>query len=147
QRAPKARKPVQLFMDTITYASVAVLPWSFGQTNKLPIVPEVEFPSLNWSYISPIGLKESFVKPHLLEFSYSSVTNFFLAFRSSVSPNAKNDAVLPSHRTSCQNPLPSRYMILNELIEPRCQHSIFRKTASMSSVTEHLPKPVSTIEI
>ena len=40
-------------MDTITYASVAVLPWSVGQTNTHPIVPEAEFPSLVWSHISP----------------------------------------------------------------------------------------------
>jgi len=42
-------------MDTITYASVAVLPWSVSQTNKHPIVPETEFPSLDWSYMSSPG--------------------------------------------------------------------------------------------
>jgi hypothetical protein len=42
-------------MDTMTYASVAALPWSVAQTNKHHIVPEAEFPSLNLSHISPIG--------------------------------------------------------------------------------------------
>jgi len=32
-------------MDTMTYASVAALPWSAAQINKHPIVPEAEFPS------------------------------------------------------------------------------------------------------
>jgi hypothetical protein len=30
-----------------------------GQTNKHPIVAETEFPSLNWSYISPSGAKSA----------------------------------------------------------------------------------------
>jgi hypothetical protein len=34
-------------MDTMTYASVAALPWSVAQTNKHHIVPEAVFPSLN----------------------------------------------------------------------------------------------------
>jgi hypothetical protein len=42
-------------MDTIFYASVAVLPWSVAQVNKNPIEPELESSSLNWSYISPIA--------------------------------------------------------------------------------------------
>ena len=46
-----------------------------------------------------------------------------------------------------QNPLPPRHMILNELIALWCQYSIFRSTASICSVTEHDPKPVSVIEI
>jgi hypothetical protein len=53
--------------------------------------------------------------------------------------------VIPSY--SVPNPLPSRCMILNFVIEPWCQYSIFRKTDSKSSATEHLPKPVSVIEI
>jgi hypothetical protein len=56
-------------MDTMTYASVAVLPWSVAQTNKHPAVPEAEFPFLDWSYLSAIGPEETFIKPHLLEFS------------------------------------------------------------------------------
>jgi hypothetical protein len=53
----------------------------------------------------------------------------------------------PSHRTPFQTPPSSQYMILNFATEPWCQCSIFRKTASIFSVTEHLPKPVSVIEI
>jgi hypothetical protein len=34
-------------MDTMTYASVAALPWSVAQTNKHHIVSEAVFPSLN----------------------------------------------------------------------------------------------------
>jgi len=30
-------------MDTMTYAAVAVLPWSVAQQNKHPVVPEAEF--------------------------------------------------------------------------------------------------------
>jgi hypothetical protein len=30
-------------MDTITYAAVAVLPWSLAQQNKHPVIPEAEF--------------------------------------------------------------------------------------------------------
>jgi hypothetical protein len=62
-------------------------------------------------------------------------SSFLLACRSSVSSRAKRDAVWPSHRTPCQNPLPSRHMILNFEIEPWCQYLIFRKTASISSIT------------
>jgi hypothetical protein len=61
--------------------------------------------------------------------SYSN--NFFSASRSSVSPRANNLAVLSSHQTPCQNPLPSRHMILKLAIEPWRQYSIFRKTASI----------------
>jgi len=42
-------------MDTMTFASVAALPWSVAQTNKHPIVPETEFASLNLSFIDRIG--------------------------------------------------------------------------------------------
>ena len=73
--------------------------------------------------------------------------SFLQARRSSVSCRAKRDALLPSRRTSCQNPFPSRHMILNFVIEPWCQYSILRRTASRSSVTGHKPKPVSPIEI
>src|SRR5262249_3054557 len=78
---------------------------------------------------------------------HSDSSNFLRASRSSVSSKAKGDAVLPSHRTPCQKPLPSRHMILNEAIEPWCQYSIFLKTALMSSVTACEPKPVSVMEI
>src|SRR5215470_16925476 len=71
--------------------------------------------------------------------------SFLRAFRSSVSSKAKSDAIFPSHRTPCQNPLPSRHMILNFATEPWCQYSIFCKTASISSTTERWPKPVSVM--
>ena len=38
-------------------------------------------------------------------------------------------------------------MILNAVIEPWCQYSILRKTASISSITECEPRPVLVIEI
>jgi len=41
-------------MDTMTYASVAALPWSVAQTNKHRIVPEAEFPSLNLFTMAPV---------------------------------------------------------------------------------------------
>jgi hypothetical protein len=40
-------------MDTITYASVAVLPWTVSQINNAPIVEGAEFPFLDWSYLAP----------------------------------------------------------------------------------------------
>jgi hypothetical protein len=46
-------------MDTMTYASAGTLPWSIAQTNKASIVPEAEFPSLNWFYIIPMGPKSA----------------------------------------------------------------------------------------
>ena len=39
-------------MDTMTYASVAVLPWSIAQNNKPAGGPEAEFDPLDLSYIS-----------------------------------------------------------------------------------------------
>ena len=39
-------------MDTITYASVAVLPWTVSQINNAPIVEGAEFPFLDWSYLA-----------------------------------------------------------------------------------------------
>src|SRR5262249_37641844 len=54
-------------------------------------------------------------------------SNFLRACPSSVSAKEKDDALLPPHRTLCQNPLLSRHMTLNELIEPWCQYSILRK--------------------
>jgi hypothetical protein len=41
-------------MDTMTYASVAALPWSVAQHNKHPVAPEAEFTPLDLSYITPI---------------------------------------------------------------------------------------------
>ena len=38
-------------MDTMTYASVAVLPWSIAQDYTHPVLPDVEFISLNPSMI------------------------------------------------------------------------------------------------
>ena len=40
-------------MDTITYASVAVLPWTVSQINNAPIAEGAEFPFLDWSYLAP----------------------------------------------------------------------------------------------
>ena len=39
-------------MDTMTYASVAALPWSVAQNKKQPVVPEVEFTPLDLSRIT-----------------------------------------------------------------------------------------------
>jgi|GraSoiStandDraft_51_1057287.scaffolds.fasta_scaffold2273880_1 hypothetical protein len=41
-------------MDTMTYASVAALPWSVAQTNNPPNVPETEFALLNLSFLNRI---------------------------------------------------------------------------------------------
>jgi hypothetical protein len=38
-------------MDTITYASVAVLPWSIVQSSKRPLVPEADFVPLDLTYL------------------------------------------------------------------------------------------------
>ncbi|HEY1478181.1 MAG TPA: hypothetical protein VGF37_10905 [Chthoniobacterales bacterium] len=38
-------------MDTMTYASVAVLPWSIAQDRAHPVLPEVEFIRLDVSMI------------------------------------------------------------------------------------------------
>jgi hypothetical protein len=38
-------------MDTITYAAVAVLPWSIAQNNRRAGVPETEFDPLDLSFI------------------------------------------------------------------------------------------------
>jgi hypothetical protein len=78
----------------------------------------------------------------LRDFAAHCSSSRLRAFAPSVSPKPNKDALLPSHRTPCQNPLPSRYMILNFAIEPWCRYSICRKTDSKSSATEHLPKPV-----
>ena len=64
------------------------------------------------------------------------VSSFLRDVCSSVSSKGENDAFLPS-----------RHMILNELIEPWCQWSIFRKTASISSVIGSEPRPVSVMGI
>ncbi|MBV8898702.1 MAG: hypothetical protein JOY92_01125 [Verrucomicrobia bacterium] len=39
-------------MDTITYASVAVLPWSIAQGKKRPLVPEADFVPLDLTYVA-----------------------------------------------------------------------------------------------
>jgi hypothetical protein len=39
-------------MDTITYASVAVLPWSVAQNNQRAGLSEAEFDPLELSYLS-----------------------------------------------------------------------------------------------
>ena len=36
----------------MTYAAVAVLPWSIAQNNKRPCAPETEFDPLDLSFIS-----------------------------------------------------------------------------------------------
>ena len=38
-------------MDTITYASVAALPWSIVQSTKPRLVPEGDFVPLNLTYL------------------------------------------------------------------------------------------------
>ena len=38
-------------MDTMTYASVAVLPWSIAQDRAHHVLPEVEFIRLDFSLI------------------------------------------------------------------------------------------------
>jgi hypothetical protein len=38
-------------VDTITYASVAVLPWSIAQERAHPVLPDVEFIGLDVSMI------------------------------------------------------------------------------------------------
>ena len=42
-------------MDTMTYAAVAVLPWSVAQQNKHPVVPEAEFPLREAEMVMPLG--------------------------------------------------------------------------------------------
>jgi hypothetical protein len=44
-------------MDTITYAAVAVLPWSIAQNNKRAGVPETEFDPLDLSFLSPAWIR------------------------------------------------------------------------------------------
>jgi hypothetical protein len=39
-------------MDTMTYASVAVLPWSIAQDYTLSVLPDVEFIPLDLSMIN-----------------------------------------------------------------------------------------------
>jgi hypothetical protein len=39
-------------MDTMTYASVAILPWSVAEKNKQDAIPETEFTSFNLTYLS-----------------------------------------------------------------------------------------------
>jgi hypothetical protein len=39
-------------MDTMTYASAAVLPWSVAQNSKYPCAPESDFVPLDLSYIN-----------------------------------------------------------------------------------------------
>jgi hypothetical protein len=41
-------------MDTMTYASVAMLPWSIAESNKQDTIPETELRSLNFSYLTPL---------------------------------------------------------------------------------------------
>jgi hypothetical protein len=41
----------QVYMDTITYASLAVIPWSVAKSNQRPIVPETELAPLDLSYL------------------------------------------------------------------------------------------------
>jgi hypothetical protein len=39
-------------MDTMTYASVAVLPWSVAEQNKHLVIREAEFTPMDLSYIA-----------------------------------------------------------------------------------------------
>jgi hypothetical protein len=38
-------------MDTMTYASIAVIPWSIAESGQRPVVPEPEFAPFNLSFI------------------------------------------------------------------------------------------------
>jgi len=78
-------------------------------------------------------------------FSQFPRNSFAIAFFSSASHRTKTDAHWSSHRTPFQEPCSSRYMFLNAAIEPWCQCSILRKTASIPSVTGRKPKPVSVM--
>jgi hypothetical protein len=53
-------------MDTMTYAAVAVLPWSVAQQNKHPVVPEAEF-TLRQSRNGNPAEGESFTGSQLFE--------------------------------------------------------------------------------
>src|SRR5271166_7046805 len=66
------------------------------------------------------------------------ISSFAFALPSSISPNAKNDGCSPSHRTPSQISFSSRYIILNAAIDPWCQYSILRSTASISFLTHDL---------
>jgi len=46
-----ARYQAVAVMDTMTYASVAALPWSVAQNSKYPVIPEPEFIPFSLSYI------------------------------------------------------------------------------------------------
>jgi hypothetical protein len=46
-----ARYQAVAVMDTMTYASVAALPWSVAQSSKYRVIPEPEFLPFNLSYI------------------------------------------------------------------------------------------------
>jgi len=39
-------------MDTATYASIAVIPWSVAESRQRPVMPETELRRLDLSYIS-----------------------------------------------------------------------------------------------
>jgi len=41
----------EIVVDTMTYASVAVLPWSIAKDRTYPVLPEVEFIGLDFSMI------------------------------------------------------------------------------------------------
>ena len=41
----------EIVVDTMTYASVAVLPWSIAQDRAHPVLPEVEIIQLDFSMI------------------------------------------------------------------------------------------------
>jgi hypothetical protein len=41
----------EIVVDTMTYASVAMLPWSVAQDRSHPVLPEVEFIQLDFSMI------------------------------------------------------------------------------------------------
>jgi len=45
-------------MDTITYASAAVLPWSVAQNGKYSLVPESDFVPLDLSYLISIKIRD-----------------------------------------------------------------------------------------
>jgi hypothetical protein len=44
-------------MDTMTYAAVAVLPWSIAQNNKRAGAPETEFDPLDLSFLKPARIR------------------------------------------------------------------------------------------